>query len=207
MRIEIRLIAALLIVGWSYGAQAFVVNITPSSTRTIYLRVGDGAITGGNFNSGGTPQDMLGTPNKVSVTVPAASVGNGTTQAMTGTGSLISHYDGFAFCDAGQTYIGGFYRHNGSGGAATLSVAVTTPLQATGGLVIPFSQISWTTEGNSDTGAGPIPNGSFNASTQTLATFPVNTWRETCFKFSYANSSMYAAGTYEGRVTYTLANP
>ena len=81
-------------------AMAFTVTIG-TGTKAAYLRIGDGSITGGNYNSGGTPADNT-TVNLVSVTVPAASVGNATAQPMTGSGRLTSDWDGFAFCNAGQ---------------------------------------------------------------------------------------------------------
>ena len=52
-----------------------------------------------------------------------------------------------------------------------------------------------------------VGNGSFTGGTQTLATFPVNTWRESCHTFSYANAASVASGTYTGRATYTLSAP
>ena len=42
---------------------------------------------------------------------------------------------------------------------------------------------------------------------QALASFPVNTWRESCHAFRYANDAVVAAGTYTGRVVYTLSVP
>ena len=52
-----------------------------------------------------------------------------------------------------------------------------------------------------------IPAGTFNGGTQTLATVPANRYIENCHTFIYANSAVRAAGTYNGRVTYTLSSP
>jgi hypothetical protein len=52
-----------------------------------------------------------------------------------------------------------------------------------------------------------IAPGTFNGGTQNLATVPGNTYLENCHTFFYANSAVRAAGTYNGRVTYTLASP
>ncbi|UNK48377.1 hypothetical protein MNR01_11420 [Lysobacter sp. S4-A87] len=207
----IRLIAALLLAGWACAAQAYVVNITPQNGRAAYLRVGDGAITGGNYNNGGTPADF-GTVNVVSVAVPANVLGNGTSQQMSGNASQMnSHYDGYLFCNAGQIYVGGFYRRNSSTGAASLTVAITTPLRTPSGETIPFTQISWTTSSNGPDGditGEPITDSAFTgAASQVVASFPANTWRETCMSFRFANAAIYAAGTYTGRVTYTLTTP
>jgi hypothetical protein len=195
------LLAAL----WSSHAGAFTVNISPGS-RAVYLRVGNGAFSGGNYVNGGTPGSGGGI-QRVSVTVPAASLGNGTPQAMTGNASqLSSNYDGYAFCNAGQIYVGGFYR-NFFSGTATLTVTAPTGLSNGSGDTIPFSQISWTSSGNGDTGAQPVPSGTFTGGMQVLASYPVNSWRESCLSFSYANANLVASGSYTGRVTYTLSAP
>lgn len=192
----------------SPSAQAFTVSIKPAS-RMLYLRVGDGAFTGGNYSGGGTPATST-TVNLVSATVAANVVGNGTDVAMAGNASqLTSDYDGFAFCNPGQIYVGGFYRGQGSGSgtSATLSVASPATLTSAGGDTIPISQISWTSSGNGDTGAQPIPAGAFTGATQALANFPRNQWQESCHSFRYGNDAFVAAGTYRATVTYTLAAP
>jgi hypothetical protein len=196
-------LAGLLAVG---SAQAYVVNIT-AGTKAVYLRVGDGTMTGGNYNSGGTP-GTNSTVNVVTVSVPFGSVGNGVDQAMTSTARLTSDWDGFAFCNANQVYIGGFYRRTGTGtDNATLTVVAPATLN-NGVRTIPMSQISWTVSGNSDTGGQPIPAGTFTGGSQLLANnFQNNTWRETCMSFTYANDSLVAAGTYNATVTYTLTAP
>lgn len=191
-------------------ARAFVVNITPTSTQAqIYLRVGDGAFNGIYIN-GGTPAASA-TINQVSVSVPVTAVGNGAAQAMTSSATqATSFYDGYAFCNLpAQVYIGGYNRGGllGAGGNGTLTVTAPATLTNAGGNTIAFSQISWTSSGNGDTGAQPFPAGAFTGGTQTLASFPVNTWRESCHAFSYANAALVAAGTYTGRVTYTLSVP
>lgn len=189
------------------AASAFTVNINPGS-RAIYLQVGNGSFTG-TYSGGGTPGNNA-TVNKVSVTVPAAQVGSGTAQQMSSDSTqATSFYDNYTFCNPPvQVYIGGFYRNTGTTGTATLSVTTSSAnLANASGDTIPFTQISWTSSGNGDTGAEPIPAGSFTGGTQTLASFPVNTWRESCHTFTYANSASVAAGTYTGRATYTLSAP
>jgi hypothetical protein len=88
---------------------------------------------------------------------------------------------------------------------ATLTVSSPANL-VNGSEAIPFSQISWVMSGNGDT-VIQFPNGSFTGGTQTLATLPANTWKEQCMTFTYANTVVPAAGTYTGRVTYTLSLP
>jgi hypothetical protein len=203
--------AAVCVLGAAQSpALAFTVAITPG-TRAIYLQVGNGTtFAGGNgtYSGGGTPTNNA-TINRASVTVPANVLGNGTAQQFTSDSTQAnSLYDNFAFCNPPvQVYIGGFFRLPGSTGTATLSVTTPASLVNAGGDTIPFSQISWTSSGNGDTGAQPVPAGTFNGGTLVLASFPVNTWRESCHTFSYANSSVVAAGTYTGRATYTLSAP
>lgn len=189
-------------------ADAFTVNITAANPRVIYLQIGVGSFTGGNYNAGGTPANNA-TVNVVSVTVPAAQVGTGNAQVMnTNSGATSSFYDGYAFCNApSQLYVGGFYRSTANTGAATLRATSPANLVNAGGNTIPFAQIRWTSSGNGDTGGQPFPAGTFVGGTQTIGTIARNQWAESCLTFSYANSNAVAAGTYTGRVTYTLSTP
>jgi hypothetical protein len=204
------MISSLLAFGSIPQARAFVVNIFPTSTQAqIYLRVGDGAFNG-TYDNGGTPAASA-TITRVSVAVPVAAVGNGTAQAMTSNATqATSFYDGYVFCNLpAQVYIGGYNRGGlfGAGGNGTLTVTAPANLTNADGNTIPFSQISWTSSGNGDTGAQPFPSGAYTGCTQTQAIFPVNTWRVSCHTFSYANANRVAAGTYNGQVTYTLSVP
>lgn len=186
------------------AANAYTITITPGS-RAIYLQVGAGGYSG-FYNSGGTPGNNS-TINTVSVTVPAASVGSGAAQAMTSNSTVSqSPIDGYAFCNPpSQVYIGAWSRPGLGGGVATLTVT-SPPSLTSGGDTIPFSQISWVMSGNGDV-VFQFPNGTFTGGTQTLANFPANTWKEQCMTFSYANTVVPAAGTYQGRATYTLSLP
>lgn len=186
------------------AADAYTITITPGS-RAIYLQVGAGGYSG-FYIFGGTPGNNS-TINTVSVTVPAASVGSGTAQAMTSNSSVAqSPIDGYTFCNPpSQVYIGAWSRPGFGGGVATLTVTSPSSLTS-GGDTIPFSQISWVMSGNGDV-VFQFPNGTFTGGTQTLANFPANTWKEQCMTFSYANTVVPAAGTYKGRATYTLSLP
>ena len=191
------------------SALAYTVNIAAGNPRAIYLQLGVGGFTG-TYTSGGTPGNNT-TVNLVSVTVPAGAVGSGAPQAMT-TNSTVggSSYDGFVFCNTpAQLYIGGFYRFNNNtaGAAATLTATSPANLTSAAGDTIPFTQISWTSSGIGDSGAQPFPAGTFTGATQTIGTIQRNQWAESCHTFSYANSAIRAAGTYNGRVTYTLTAP
>jgi hypothetical protein len=189
-------------------AEAFVVEITPAK-KTIFLQVGTGSFSGA-FAAGGTPVDNP-TVNVVSVTVPSAALLSGADQQMTSNSAqAISFYDGRIFCSPpDQVYIGGFFRRQGRPPQpAVLSVTVPPALVSAAGDTIPFSQIRWTSSAIGDAAeAQSIPDGTFVAGgTQFLADLFRNTWRESCLTFFYANEPA-AAGTYEGRVTYTLTAP
>lgn len=207
IRIASRMLLLPVLVAAGIGnAHTYTVTIG-TGTKAAYLRIGDGSITGGNYSAGGTPAANT-TVNLVSVTVPANVVGNTVDQAMTGTGRLTSDYDGFAFCNTGQVYISAFFRlPTTANQSATLRATSPTSLTSAGGNTIPISQISWTSSGNGDTGAQPIPAGTFTGGTQTLATLLRNTWNESCHSFVYGNDALVPAGTYNARVTYTLATP
>lgn len=200
-------VVALLVPLAAAGPCAGYQTAIGTGPKAAYLRVGDGSISGGFYSGGGTPAANP-TVNLVSVTVPAAAVGNGTAQAMTGTGRLTSDLDGFTFCTAGQIYVGGFFRlPNSANQSATLRVTTPANLTTVGGDTIPITEISWTSSGIGDTGAQPFPAGTFTGGTQTVATLLRNTWAESCHSFSYANAAVRAAGTYDARATYTLATP
>lgn len=191
---------------------AYTVGINGGS-RMVYLRVGTGGMSGGTYNGGGTPTNDT-TINNVTVNVPAAAIGNGIDQTMTGDGNTRSQLDNFQFCDAGEIYIGAFFRHpsNGSGGGGpnnTATVIATYPPNLTNaaGDTIPMSQISWTSSGNGDTGGQPFPSGSFTGSGQTVASFVRNQWSESCYQFRYGNDQLVNAGNYINQVTYTITAP
>lgn len=188
------------------GAQAFVVTIT-AGTRSIFLQVGAGTMTGGNFKSGGTPGNNS-TINRVSVAVPAANLGAGT-RAMTSDSTVTaSPWDGFAYCTVpAQVYVGGFYRTPGTGANATLTATAPASLVNATGDTIPFNTISWVSGGAQD--ATPtIPSGTFVGGTsQTLLSITRNTWFESCLQFNYANAQLVGSGTFTGRVSYTLTAP
>lgn len=193
----------------SVGAYTFEIN---GGSRAVYLRVGSGGPTGGNYPRDGRPINDS-TVNTVTVTVPAAAVGLGADYDMTGNGNTRSQLDGFAFCDQGEIYIGAFFRHpsNGNGGGGpnnTATVIATYPPNLTSGAdTIPMSQVSWTSSGNGDTGAQPFASGSFTGSGQTVASLVRNLWSESCYQFRYGNDLLVNAGSYTNTVTYTITAP
>jgi hypothetical protein len=201
--------ACLALLTFAGDAKAFTVAISPAAPKTIFLQIGLGSFTG-FYNSGGTPQNNA-TINKESVAVAAAAVGNGTAQAMT-TDSTQTHsfYDNFVFCSVPtQLYIGGFYRTTGAG-AGTANVTATVPVALSDGAgdTIPFAQISWTSSGNGDgNNPQPFPAGSFTGTSVVVGSIAQNHWAESCWTFAYANTVRPAAGTYTGRVIYTLTVP
>lgn len=200
-----RLALAGILAAAGVHSHAFVATIS-AGTRTLFLQVGAGTMTGGNFNSGGMPGNNS-TINSLSVNVPSAALGTGV-QAMTTDSTVsISPYDSFAFCTVpAQVYVGGFYRTPGAAGNGTLSV--TSPATLSNGLgdTLPFTSISWVSSGAGDA-TTTIPSGTFTGATQTLYSVTRNNWFESCLAFRYANTALVPAGTFTGRVTYTLAAP
>ena len=200
-----RLALAGVLAAAGVHSHAFVATIS-AGTRTLFLQVGAGTMTGGNFRSGGTPGNNS-TINSVSVNVPSAALGTGVQAMTTDSTVTISPYDSFAFCAVpAQVYVGGFYRTPGAAGNGTLSV--TSPATLSNGLgdTLPFTSISWVSSGAGDA-TTTIPSGTFTGTTQTLYSVTRNNWFESCLAFQYANTALVPAGTFTGRVTYTLAAP
>ena len=203
------LCGAALAVAVSGAAAGYTVTLTPAAPLTVYLQVGVGSFTGDYIN-GGQPQNNT-TINTASASLSSGVVGNGTAQAMTTNSTAAqSYWDGYTFCSVpGQLYIGGFYRTTGSTtAAARVTASVPTALTNAGGATIPFSQIQWSTSGNGDSGSEPFPAGTFiNGGVQSVGSMASNTWNESCWTFSYSNTSVPAAGTFTGVVLYTLSAP
>ncbi len=183
------------------SVQAWTLTLAAASRR-VFLQVGNGNLNANNAQV-----------NQVSVTVPANQLGTGAAQQMTSNSTqAISPVDNFTVCAPPvQVYVGGSYqRSNAANGPATALLQVASPANLTNaaGDVIPFTQISWTTSAlGGDTTPNVIPAGTFTGGTQTLTTIPANRYIENCHTFSYANAALRAAGTYDGRVTYTLSTP
>lgn len=71
-----------------------------------------------------------------------------------------------------------------------------------GGNSIPVTELSWTSA------EGDIPAGSFDgSSSQVLYSFNTSQRLSDTLSFSYNNTSVPAAGSYTGRVTYTVVLP
>ena len=180
---------------------AWTLNIGAASRR-VFLQIGNGSLNENN-----------GTVNLVSVTVPANQLVTSAAQQMTSNSTQDnSPLDNFNVCASPiQVYIGGSYqRSNGNDGPSTALLQVASPPNLTSavGDVISFTQISWTTTAlGGDSTPNVIPAGAFTGGTQTLTTIPANRYVENCHTYSYANVGLRAAGTYDGRVTYTLSTP
>ncbi|HEX3098592.1 MAG TPA: hypothetical protein VHQ02_12795 [Usitatibacter sp.] len=148
------------------------------------------------------------TINQVNISVPGASVGNGTAVAS----ASVTPAD--PTCPANSVLIDAQARsQNNKPRTATLTADSSTPLSS-GGFTIPFSQVAWT---STTPGGGPngclnapitIPSGVFTgAAGQSLVSFGTAQRACVCAQFRYLNQSIVSAGTYTGRVTYTLAMP
>lgn len=185
------------------AAPAWILAVGNNNPRRLFLTVGNGSNLADNA-----------TVNLVSVNVPVAQIGSGAPLQMTSNSTQAnSTYDNFAMCNPpAQIYFGALYQRRFNSEPATATLQVTSPanLTSAGGDTIPFSEISWTVSGPAgDANPGAIPAGSFPAGggTQTLVTVTQGTLRDNCHTFSFANSAPRAAGTYDGRVTYTLTSP
>lgn len=203
---KVRAVAILMSSLMPLASHAFVVGIT-AGTKSIYLQVGAGSMTGTRFNAGGVPANNA-VINGVTVTVPVATLGAGALAMTTDSTVTASPYDGFTFCSVpSQVYVGGFFRTPGASANATLSVQADSALVNAGGQTIPFNAVSWVSGGNGD-GTPTIPSGTFvGGASQTLLSVTRNTWFESCLQFNYANAQLVPAGTFKGQVKYTLTAP
>lgn len=195
--------------GAGASACAFTATIS-GGTKAVYLQVGTGTMSGGRgrYTHGGVPGTNT-TVNLVSATLSVADVTSGSAVTMTSDSPTTSPYDGWSFCNVPQVYVGGFNRYSTTSGGASASLSVSAPSALTNaaGDTISFGTISWTVSGNGDT-VNAFPDGSFTpGGTVFLYTMPANQWAEGCMAFSYSNASVVGAGTYIGRVTYTLTVP
>lgn len=200
-----QLTALALLVLWGAEtdmAHAWSLTIA-GAPRQVFLHVGNGTLN-----------DTNSTVNLVRVSLDTAQLLSGTPQAMASdsTQSRSLYGDNYATCPnpATQVMIGASYRRsNNNNGPASATLRVTSPANLTNAAddTIPFSQISWTVSAPGSNVPGVIPAGTFNGGTQNLATIPANRYIENCHSFRYANSAIRAAGTYTGRVTYTLTTP
>jgi hypothetical protein len=211
------LAGVVLLAAYTDAALAYTATLTAAAPQMIYLQVGNGTFTGGNYTpiqGNGQPTGTPGnnpTINTVSTNLTLAAVGNGTPQAMTTDSTTTqSFWDGYTYCSVpAQLYIGGFYRTaGGNTAAAQVTAAVPAALIDTTGDTLPFSKISWKSSGNGDSGAEPFPAGTFvNGGVQTVGSMASNTWNESCWTFSYLNNTVPKSGVYSGTVIYTMSTP
>jgi len=172
------------------AARAATVSIANGPGRLI-LQIGSGATT----------------VNQVNFSVPGASVGNGTAVA-----SSVAPAD--PTCPANSVLIDAQARSQSNQPRTATLTADSSAALASGGFTIPFSQIAWT---STTPGGGPngclnspvtIPSGTFTgAAGQSLVSFGTAQRACVCAQFRYLNQNIVSAGTYTGRVTYTLAMP
>lgn len=195
--------AAILACAPAHAVLVNVTNNTGSSNYTLLLRVGSAAgvdqvnfnVTGNNVALNQTP--VTGAPN---INVSVQPLRPNSTWILPDTATRPTTLT-----------------VNSSAGLACQSGPCGTT-------VIPFNQISWTASNNS--AGGDIQSGTFNGSAgQQIASFNANTstcsllnlflvcigtWdyetqqlQGTTMKFTYANNTIYPAGTYKGTVTFT----
>jgi hypothetical protein len=191
-------VALGLALGFALPAQALIFNLGNSPARQLHLQVG----TGGN---GAQVMAVNPTVDVVSVNVPAAALGNSASQVMSTSNpnTIDPNLPVALTCSDGRKVLVSAIARVPFGVAnATLTVNSSIPLTSASGATLPFSQISWTSSDNA------IPSGTFNTSTaQTLLNMTTSRQYESCHTFSYANTGVVPAGTYRGRVTYTLSMP
>lgn len=190
----------LMLVG---EAQAVFTFGSLTTRRIITMQVGSslpGTINNVTFDVNNSlvspsPTAVTGVPGTTAGT-PATSPANGVLVSMTAQIPSVSA--------AGWTRV-------------LLTVDSAAGLVCTGGsgcgsTIIPFSSVSWVSHNQDTTYPGlDIQNGAFNGSaSQTLTSFYVtgaSVTMQNVLVFQYANSTLYPAGQYSGRVTFTASMP
>lgn len=150
------------------------VDFSVTIPKFVFLQVGTGSMMADN-----------GTIDVISVSVPAASIGNSTPVAATG-GNLT----------------GGAVTVVVRGNNGNMTLASTSPADLSNGS---GDNIAWTQIATAITGGTAHPTINGAAETYTAAGKVVNavgTWT-----YSYLNSITPAPGTYTGQVTYTATTP
>lgn len=187
-----RLVAGLLaglLLATEAGAVVTLVS-GYSGTRRLTLRIGTAS---------------SGIVDTVNFTVPATSVGSGPVAASSG---------GVVFRMYMQVPLSKIPQSMATTVDSSVGLTCTTPASC-GGTIIPFSDISWVvTPAPSGTYAGfDLQNGTFTGGTaQPLLGFSLiggsgSVEVQATMNFTFANSTVYPAGTYQGRVTYTATLP
>ncbi len=126
-----------------------------------------------------------GTVSLVSFTVPAANVGDST-----------------EVVDPTAIFMQVEFRASPANCCtATLTADSSTPLNNGSGDTIAFTEVRW------EASDPDIPSGQYTGGVQTLMSFLNNRRIENNHTFYYRNTQVYAAGTYDGTVTYTLSVP
>ena len=200
--------AALLAAIVSPAADAFTVTVRQGN-RMLYLQVGTGTVLFPRPDEP-VPADNS-TVDRVSITVPAAAVTDGTPLPMTGNSTTtVSPQSQNPICPAAtDVFIGGLLRVPGNGNnnrTATLNVSTALPLAA-GTSTIPFTEIEWDSVGINDS-SPTVASGSFaGTANQVLATINDGTWFEGCLRFRFRNTQPYPAGDFTGTAVYTLTAP
>ena len=83
-----------------------------------------------------------------------------------------------------------------------------TTAASCGSTTIPFDTVSWTVGNAAKVDGGDVQPGQFDmSSAQPIARFASARQLKSTLLFRYANTTVYPAGTYTGRVTFTASMP
>lgn len=159
----------------------------------------------------GTPEIALrvgatgGTISLVSFTVAAATAGTGTVvlgNTNTAAGSAQAPNFGTA-CAANNVRIWARARSTAATPRTASLTVNSSGTLTSGGNTIPFTDFDWISSGGTE-----IASGAFTGSpTQSLLTFGTSAEISVCKRFRFLNATVYAPGTYNGQLTYTLQMP
>lgn len=177
---------ALAALSFAIGAEASIVVVANAPTQ-VRLRIG----STGN------------TVNLVTFTVPAGNVGDSTVVTSTVSGGATG-----GTCPANHVFFDAEGRANPANSRTiTLSADGSLFPLTNGSNTIPWTDISWVTNATSFAPV-TIPSGTFTGGPgQVMASWLNSRRNRGCLQFQYSNASVYQAGTYNGRVRFTVAMP
>lgn len=189
---------------WSFPLQ--------SASRRVFMYVGTATYT---YDQNNQPISVINNPtvDEMRIQLILSSIGSGARQIFNTfprNRTYVSEWNRSTACPTGYAIVVGAGYQNSSNTPANAAVSISSPAQLTSleGNSIPSTSITWASYSPETLRKDGLwtEKGSLGT-VQTLATVPRNSVTEVCFEFAYANAVPYAAGTYEGIVTFTAFTP
>lgn len=199
---------------WLIPVSAFLVTLTHgplalawtfplvSAAQQVFMYVG-------TYSKTSDPLGVLNnsTVDELRLDVPVAQHGNNT--PLTFPAARATGLWGVS-CNANGVVVGAGYRNNGSNPPRAANVKLDADDSLVNGVgdKIPISAISWQSQSSVSQGQDmQWPKSGKLGNVSPLTNVLWNAVTETCFVFSYANTSIMPPGNYTGTITFTVYVP